>query len=133
MNLKSLLPFYGDVLAHCDIPCGIYSLEVAKIAAKTVKTMSEKIQDSKDDAHSFTRFVLMKEKHAQICKDELTIICFDFFKPEHVKEFPELFGIITKAIELCSLNKRSVDMDLAEELCSKIEELDTIFQKVQEK
>src|SRR3989338_8486800 len=88
------------VFAHCDIPCGIYTVEPAMTAAKTVAKMVEKLysqvppEDSADRAswlefeNMRARFITVKEDHAQKCKQELLILWTDYFKPKHLEMFP---------------------------------------------
>src|SRR4030042_5801577 len=84
-----------SVFAHCDVPCGIYDVGPAQIAAETIIKMVEKIQafDNKtatvSDCNTFVRAVWTKEEHARKCKEELLILWTDFFKPEHLKMFPK--------------------------------------------
>ena len=122
----------GTVYAHCDIPCGIYTTEPALTAARTVKVMVQKIQEAeKSDIHNISRLVSMKEKHSQICKDELLILWSDFFKQEHLDKLPELHNTIWDAVKLCSANKRTSDMGEADNLVSAVENVDKMFKSVQ--
>ncbi len=62
--------------AHCDVPCGIYDVRPAQIAAETVVKMVEKMEAlPKDptvaDRNLFVRAVWTKEEHARKCKEEL--------------------------------------------------------------
>ncbi|OGZ18046.1 MAG: superoxide dismutase, Ni [Candidatus Nealsonbacteria bacterium RBG_13_36_15] len=125
--------------AHCDIPCGIYEPTPAKIAAKTVLRMVEQLEvfkppkDSSDSKsmlqyqNAISRRILVKEKHAQICKKELYILWSDFFKPEHLEKFPNLHDLFWKATKLCSKNKQEVDKEAAQELVATVDEIAKIF------
>ncbi|MFY9457966.1 MAG: superoxide dismutase, Ni [Candidatus Spechtbacterales bacterium] len=133
--------------AHCDIPCGIYTLEPAKIAAKTVVKMVEKIGEItpptpqellnrdalgiKTRANSLMRYVMIKEEHAQIAKQELLILWTDYFNEEHLKMFPDLHDKFWKATKLCSANKREVSMAKAQELLEVVEEIAEMFKKAE--
>ena len=121
----------GDVFAHCDIPCGIYTTDQVKTAAQTVKVMVEKIQSAGDDSHALARFIATKEQHAQLCKDELFILWGDFFKDEHMEKAPELHATMWRAVKLCSQNKREASMDLADQLCEAVQQVDVMFQRCQ--
>src|SRR5438046_508877 len=103
------------VFAHCDIPCGVYDPKPAQIAAAAVAKMVEKIinppdvdeksKQSRMDFHNnMTRFVIVKEQQAEICKRELLILWTDFFKPEHLEMFPKLHETFWNAAKLCSKN-----------------------------
>ena len=123
------------VFAHCDVPCGIYDPKSAQIAAETVIKMVEKIQafDNKSatvsDRNTFVRAVWTKEEHARRCKEELLILWTDFFKPEHLKMFPNLHETFWKAAKLCSQNKQTVDLKAAKELKRAVDDIAKIFAK----
>ncbi|MBI1888906.1 MAG: superoxide dismutase, Ni [Candidatus Spechtbacteria bacterium] len=138
-----------DALAHCDIPCGIYTPEQALTAAKTVVKMVEKIQELvppspeefmeggapeiKNKAQSLMRYVMVKEQHAELCKKELLILWTDYFKEEHLKMFPDLHQKFWKAAKLCSKNKREVNLEAAQELQKAVGEIAEMFAKAEEK
>ena len=134
-----------DVHAHCDIPCGIYSPEPSVTAAKTVVKMIEKIQEltppdfqnadgeaMKGRANSMTRFIMVKEEHAQICKEQLLILWTDYFKPEHLEMFSDLHDTFWKAAKLCSKNKQEISMEAAQELLKTVEGIADMFQKAED-
>jgi len=138
LNLLHKLYPAKDVYAHCDIPCGIYTAEPALTAAKTVVKMVEKIQalpvdmpPTLDTRNSFVRMVHVKEEHAQICKKELLILWTDYFKPEHLGDFPQLHDTFWKATKLCSKNKQEVSMEAAKALQTAVEEIAAMFQKAE--
>ena len=126
--------------AHCDIPCGIYEPKAAQTAALTVQVMVQKIVnppkvDEKDvnsirNFHNtMTRYVMNKEVHAQICKEELLILWTDYFKEEHLEKFPDLHNTFWKAAKLCSQNKQHVDEKMAQELVDATNKIADIFNK----
>jgi len=130
------------VHAHCDIPCGIYSETPSAMAAETVakmvKMLSELVPPSEKAGkeerlnylNSVNRMVRTKEDHAELCKKELLILWTDYFKPEHLKVFPDLHDRIWQAAKLCSKNKREVNSEAAKELQAKVAEIGGIFKKV---
>ncbi|MBI4123256.1 MAG: superoxide dismutase, Ni, partial [Parcubacteria group bacterium] len=116
-----------QVWAHCDIPCGIYTADPAVVAARTCLKMVEKIlnllpaeEKSVDAVRNFhnamTRYVLVKEQHAQKCKEELLILWTDYCKPEHLAMFPDLHEKFWKAAKLCSRAKQEVSLEGARAL-----------------
>ncbi len=132
-----------EVYAHCDIPCGIYTPEPALTAAKTVLKMVEKILDQPPADHSnaaslrmyqnsITRFVTVKEEHAQLCKKELLILWTDYFKAEDLAMFPDLHEKFWKAAKFCSANKREVDRKAAQDLLNAVQEIASIFLQTEE-
>ena len=125
--------------AHCDIPCGIYEPTPAKIAAKTVLRMVEQLEElvtPEDDAdghtwlaykNSMMRRIIVKEQHAELCKRELETLWSDFFKPEHLADFPNLHETFWQAVKLCSKNKQEINHKLAMELVDKVDEIAKMF------
>lgn len=130
----------GIAYAHCDVPCGIYDPKSAQIAAAGVFKMVEKIvnppERSEKDINSvrnfhnaMTRYVLVKEEQARICKTELLILWTDYFKKEHLKMFPNLHEVFWKASKLCSVNKQEVSIERAQELVKVVDEIAGMFKK----
>ena len=125
--------------AHCDIPCGIYDPIQAKIAAQTVQKMVMRIEalekpgagDSKEKwatyENALSRYIQVKEEHAQICKKELLILWSDYFKPEHLEKYSDLHDTYWKAAKLCSTNKQAVDAGAAKGLVDAVDKMSEIF------
>lgn len=128
-----------DAEAHCDIPCGIYDPTAAKIAAKTVQRMVMQLeeivlpQDMTDPEavraylNMISRRIRVKEEHAETCKRELQILWSDFFKEEHLAQFPDLHNKFWKALKLCSKNKQEINKNAAHELIAAVDEIAQIF------
>ena len=125
--------------AHCDIPCGIYDPICAKIAAQTVLKMVARINALEMPApdagaaamstyaNTLSRYVTVKEEHAQICKKELDILWHDYFRPEHVEKYPDLHNTIWQANKLAGKNKQSVDQAAAKELVDTVDKVAQIY------
>ena len=125
--------------AHCDIPCGIYDPISAKIAAQTVVKMVMRIQalqkPGADDSaaawatyeNTLSRYITVKEEHAQLCKKELDILWHDYFRPDHLENHPDLHNVVWQANKLASRNKQNVDMDAARELVGTVDRIAEIF------
>lgn len=124
--------------AHCDVPCGIYEPVVAKIAARTVARMTEQILEltSPDMANAQSvnayhnaigRRIAVKEQHAETCKRELETLWSDFFKPEHLKKFPDLHDKIWKAVKLASTCKQEISKEHAAELLAAVDDIAKLF------
>jgi nickel superoxide dismutase len=132
--LAKFLP-QDTAYAHCDVPCGIYDPKPAQIAAATVKKMVSLIEElpkdhpTVNDRNKFVRCVLTKEEHAQKCKEELLILWTDYFKPEHLKQFPNLHEVFWKAAKLCSKNKQEVSLELADQLVAAVSEIAQMFEQ----
>lgn len=137
--LISFLP-QATAYAHCDVPCGIYDPKSAQIAAATVLKMVREIEELSLPAmtdqksiieyqNTMTRLVWTKEEHARKCKEELLILWTDYFKQEHLAIFPNLHDIFWQATKLCSKNKQTVDLELAQKLVDQVDEIASIFEK----
>ena len=128
------------VSAHCDGPCGVYDPASARVAAEAVLAMTKKLDalevpSSTDSSaglayqNTFSRYVAVKEDQAKEAKKELLILWTDYFKPEHLTQFPDLHEIFWKAAKLCSACKVSVNQTKAEELMKSVEKIHEIFWK----
>ena len=124
--------------AHCDIPCGIYDPISAKIAAQTVQKMVLRIEaleapTAGSDAtarHNFintmSRYTRVKDEHAEIVKNELTILWADYGWPNLPAGF-DLHGSFNQALKLAGRCKQSVDMAACEELVASVDTIATAF------
>ena len=135
-KLFGILPIQS-ASAHCDVPCGIYDPKPAQIAAATVLVMVQKINALEKDGddksaklnykNSLMRMIWTKEEHARICKEQILILWTDYFKLEHLEQFPDLHDIFWKTAKLCSSNKQHVDENMAQELVRSVDHIAEIF------
>ncbi len=122
----------GVAHAHCDIPCGIYDPHDAVQAAQTCIRMTELILETEDTSslgarNSLIRYVSAKEEHAKKAKDDILVIWTDYFKPEHLEQYPNLHELVWNACKLGSQVKQNVDMDAAQAFKASLEEIGKIF------
>ncbi|MBI2074488.1 MAG: superoxide dismutase, Ni [Candidatus Levybacteria bacterium] len=144
--MSKILDFFIKILplktayAHCDIPCGIYDPHLAQLAAHTVIRMTSLINDVKIDTnapieerkkfiHQLSRYTKAKEEHAEIIKYEVRVIWGDYFKPEHVKDNPELHELVFKIMKSASKAKQEINTENANELLSAVQQFAEIFWK----
>ena len=133
-DLLTKLPI-REAHAHCDIPCGIYDPVSAKIAAQTVLKMVMRINalewgegtDHMANSNSLSRYIAVKEQHADLVKHEVDILWHDYFKPEHLDKYPDLHTSVWNATKLASANKQNVDADSAASLVAAVDEIAEIF------
>lgn len=116
------------VHAHCDIPCGIYDPEQARIEAESCFKITEKMADSDDDLFK-QRCVIVKEERAELAKHHISVLFSDRFKPEHLEEFPNLQDTFWRALKQCSAVKRSDDPAEGRKLLDLIDEIDDMWVK----
>lgn len=95
---------FAEASAHCDVPCGIYDPIVAQISALTVVRMMDLMAALEGDGvayqNSMSRYVAVKEEHAENAKHEIRIIWGDFIKEAHVAAHPALPGIVHKIMQI---------------------------------
>jgi nickel superoxide dismutase len=117
------------VHAHCDIPCGVYDPEQARIEAESCLKIIEKYHDSDDEVFR-QRCLIVKEERAQLAKHHIGVLWSDYYKPgEHAEEFPHIADTFVQAAKACSAVKRGVDRDEAQQLLDLIDEIDEFWKK----
>src|SRR3712207_5883123 len=116
------------VHAHCDVPCGIYDPEQARIEAESCLKIMEKYE-SNDDPLFRQRCVMIKEERADLAKHHISVLWSDYFKPDHLEAFPEVHGICWQALKQCSAVKRSLDKAEARKLLDLIDQIDEMWKK----
>ena len=118
--------------AHCDIPCGIYDPIAAKIAAQTVQKMVMRMQalqagdDAAAYANTMSRYVMVKDEHAELCKRELRILWADYGWPNAPGGF-DLHGSFNAALKLAGRCRQQVDMAACEELVAAVDNIAAAF------
>ena len=123
---EAFLKPHRTVHAHCDLPCGIYDPAQARIEAESVKACQEKYQGS-DDVIFKDRAISIKEQRANLVKEHLWILWTDYFKPEHLENYPQLHDLFWKATKEAGDAKRSEDPAQGQKLLDAIDELSKIF------
>jgi nickel superoxide dismutase len=136
--LKRLDGVFGFEVAyaHCDIPCGIYDPHMAQMAAHTVVRMDMLIAalpkdnpPTEDTREKFVRYTIVKEQHAEICKNEIRVLWGDYFKPEHTQTNPEIHGLVFDTLKLASKARQSTNLTDAEALLTSVQKIAEIFWK----
>ncbi len=134
-KLDSVLHFQR-ASAHCDIPCGIYDPHQAQVAVLTVIRMIDMMTDleaqspeaKKIDYHnSITRYIAIKEEHAELCKREVRVIFGDYFKKEHVEKYPELPELTHKIFQFGSKVRQSASRENALQLLNLVNRFAEIY------
>ena len=142
MNMSSIKNKLLDIFypsnyafAHCDIPCGIYDPHTAQLDALTVVRMNQLLKDlghekqtwDSESLAKFSRYIEVKETHAESVKNELRIIWADYFKPEHLEKYPDLHDLFWKAMKSASKTRQQVSLEAAEELLESVRKIAEIF------
>ena len=119
-----------EASAHCDIPCGIYDPISAKIAAQTVQKMVLRIESLEDagdasSANTLSRYITVKEEHAELCKHELRVLWADYTWPG--TDANDIAAKFNAALKLASQCKQTVSMENAEALVAAVDDIATVF------
>jgi len=131
--LDSKVKFH-EAQAHCDIPCGIYDPIVAQINALTVVRMLDLMADLDATTgdklayhNSMSRYIAVKEDHAEKAKHEIRVIFGDYIKAPHVEKYPELPTLVHKIMMAGSKVRQSTDRAAAVEFVDLINKFAQIF------
>ena len=79
MSLTSMFRSLVDIPvvdAHCDLMCGVYYPEQARIEAESVHQCMVKYHDSDDEVFR-DRCILIKEERAELVKHHLSVLWTD--------------------------------------------------------
>jgi nickel superoxide dismutase len=112
--------------AHCDLPCGVYDPAQARIEADAVKAIIEKFHASDDEAFR-QRAVMIKEQRAEVLKHHLWVLWTDYFKPEHLEQYPDLHTLFWDATKAAGASKHSLDLADAQKTIDLVADIDKIF------
>lgn len=129
-TILNLIP-HKTAYAHCDIPCGIYDVHQAQLAAHTIIRMTDLLgQIKRDDElkaeHDVSRVTTVKEKHSNILEEELSTLQDDYFKNDFSR-FPELDDLFKRSKELGAKSRVGIDLDSANELLKVVMKIAEIF------
>lgn len=123
---------FEQAQAHCDIPCGIYDPSAAQIAALTVVRMmdlmaalqSGETKDTLEFHNSMTRYIAVKEEHAEKVKQEIRVIWGDYFKKD---KHPNVDDLVYRIMQLGSKTRQSADREHGVALVDAVNEFAEIF------
>lgn len=115
------------VYAHCDLPCGVYDPAQARIEAESVKKIMEKYDGLSETDK--VRAIFIKEQRAELVKHHLWVLWTDYFKPEHMEQYPDLHDLFWRATKAAGDAKKSINPEVGENLLDLIHEIADIFAK----
>ena len=121
MKIFSIKPVY----AHCDLPCGVYDPAQAKIEADSVLEIMKKYSGLDD--HNKTRAIIIKEERAELVKRHLMVLWADYFKPEHLEQYPDLHNMFWMAIKQASQCKHHLEPDEGQKLVDQVNAIAEVF------
>lgn len=114
--------------AHCDLPCGVYDPAQARIEAESIMKIMEKYAGLHEETEKI-RAIIIKEQRAELVKHHLWVLWTDYFKPEHLQNFPGLHDLFWKATKQAGQTKKSVNPTDGQKLLDMISKIDDIFKK----
>ena len=126
MNLSHLIAPGQTASAHCDVPCGVYDPAQARIEAESCYRIIEKYHASSDEVFR-TRAIAVKEERADLTKHHIDVMWHDYFKPEHVEQYPDLHDVCWRASKQASAVKQGVDLEAAQKLLDLIDQIDAMW------
>ncbi|HYL41470.1 MAG TPA: superoxide dismutase, Ni [Candidatus Binatus sp.] len=112
--------------AHCDLPCGVYDPEQARIEAESCYKIIEKYGANEDKVFR-ARALHIKEERADLVKHHLDVLWHDYFKPEHLEKVPNLHDLFWQASKQVSKVKASTDIADAKRLLELIDQVDAAW------
>jgi nickel superoxide dismutase len=102
-----------------------------QVGALTVIRMHQLIDglqaDGTPERNSFSRYVLVKEEHAELVKREARVIWGDYFKPEHLEKHKDLHDVTWAIMKLGSKVRQTIDMQAAQDLLTQTQRFAEIF------
>ena len=114
------------VRAHCDLPCGLYDPDQARIEAESCLRIIERYNANEDFAYR-VRAIAIKEERAELVKHHLDVLWHDYFKPEHLAAVPNLHELFWNATKAASKVKASTDPADAKALLELIDQIDAAW------
>ena len=125
MKLANFIPA-TTAYAHCDVPCGIYDPAQARIEAASVYAITKKYLDSTDEAFK-TRALFIKDERAQLVKHHLWVLWTDYFKPQHLEQFPQLHDALWTATKSVGEAKHTSTLESAQALLDAVDAVGELF------
>ena len=125
-RFRTFLAPSTTVRAHCDLPCGVYDPEQARIEAESCYKILEKYAANEDKTFR-GRAMHIKEERAELVKEHLDVLWHDYFKPEHLEKVPNLHEMFWNAAKQASKVKASTDIADAKALLDMIDQIDAAW------
>ena len=131
--IESLDKKFGieEAKAHCDVPCGIYDPIVAQINALTVVRMMDLMSALEGSGNAYdnsmSRYIAVKEEHAEKAKHEIRVIFGDFINDAHIEAHPELPALFHKIMKLGGKARQTADRENGVAFVNAINQFAEIF------
>jgi nickel superoxide dismutase len=92
-----------------------------------IDLMDELKGEGKAYENSMSRYVTVKEEHAEKAKHEIRVIWGDFIKPDHVEKYPNLHQMVHQVMALGSKSRQTKDRQTAVDLVEAINAFAEVF------
>ena len=118
-----------EVSAHCDLPCGVYDPAQARIEAESVKAIIEKVADN-DDPDFRTRAVLHQGGALRPGQAPPLGAVDRLLQAAALREVPAAARAVQRGDQARRRGggtKGSLDVEVADQLLAKIDEIAEIF------
>jgi nickel superoxide dismutase len=80
--------------------------------------------------NKMSRYISVKEEHAEKAKHEIRVIFGDFIKETHFEKFPELPGLFHKIMQLGSKSRQTTEREAGLALVEAINQFANIFWEI---
>jgi nickel superoxide dismutase len=77
--------------------------------------------------NSMSRYVAVKEEHAEKAKHDVRVIWGDYIKAQHLEQHPDLHGLAHKIMQFGSKARQTTDREAAVEFVEDINKFAEIF------
>jgi nickel superoxide dismutase len=98
----------------------------ARVEAQSVFEIMKKY-DGLHSEEDRWRAIMIKEKRADLAKQHLWVLWTDYFKPEHIEQYPQLHDLFWRATKQAGATKKTVDPTEGQKLLGLIDEIAEIF------
>src|SRR4029450_5346149 len=93
---------------HGDLPAWCYAPARARLEAEAMAKIVEKYHAT-DDPVFRERAVFIKDQRAELVKHHLWVLWTDYFKPNHLEQYPQLHDLFWRATKQAGEARHSMD------------------------
>src|SRR4029450_12494619 len=113
---------------HGDLPAWCYAPARARLEAEAMAKIVEKYQATDDPAFR-ERAIFIKDQRAELVKHHLWVLWTDYFKPNHLEQFPQLHDLFWRATKQAGEARHTMNPADQQKLLDLIDEIAEIFHK----
>ena len=132
----ALMTVPAYVLAHCEVPCGIYDdplrfqmiREHISTIEKAMKAIDE-LQKKGNNPNQLVRWIMTKEKHA----DEIQHVVAQYFMTQRIKagasEYDQKLGLLHQMLVYSMKCKQTTDLGNVAKLRAALDAFEKVYSK----